>query len=190
MVRGLLPRQALLARAATLVAAMILVVPGPRRPARADAPDLAEFAGAYELRAPRGRAQKVIEHAIERVTAEMGLMRSTLAQERLQQDMSHSRKIRIRVDGQQVVVEMDGTRVEATVGEDHGSTVKLPNGKWARPVHRFENGQLVQELLTRRGTRRNTFALAHGGRELRLDVEISSPRLPSDVEYALRYRRL
>lgn len=185
-----MPRHALWAGAATLAAAMILFVPGPRRPARADAPDLAEFAGAYALRAPRGRAQEVIEHAIEQVTAEMGLMRSTIAQERLEQEMSHSRTIHIRVHGQRVVIKMDGTRVEARVDKEHGPTVRLPNGKRATPVHRFDNGKLVQELRTRKGTRRNTFDLANGGRELRLDVEISSPRLPADVQYDLRYRRL
>jgi hypothetical protein len=65
-----------------------------------------------------------------------------------------------------------------------------PDGRPLRVSHRYERGRLVETLRSKRSTVRVILSLSEDAQELRCAVSISDDRLPAEIRYRLRFRRV
>lgn len=150
--------------------------------------DASAFEGHFVLAQP-GRAEAAIREAVERSVDDLFFLVRPFARSRLERSTDPCPTLDIR---------LASGRVSIWCERDEDRFVSSPDG---RPrTMTFEGKELVlaqtvkSEVIRQRfesdeGERINHYRLEEGGRILRMDVELDSPRLPHPVSYAIRYRR-
>lgn len=135
----------------------------------------------------QGRQQ--IELAISRAVDGLPFFVEPFAAQQVREISAPFERVTFMVEGDRLAFDADGWGpVGSRVG---GPTEEIPDPEGAplRMRQYMQGGRLVQVFRTNDGSRENTLALSGDGRWLWMDVRITSPRLPADVRYRLRYRR-
>lgn len=163
--------------AVVLLAAAMLAPP----PASLDV-----YEGRYQLVPPE---RDPIRPAIEKVVAKMNFLIRGIARGRL-------RKTQIPFPAIEISSSETEFRIRHKGGTDvgHGDVsipikTKAPDGE-SITVRLQPGPPLVQSYESEEGKRENTYVLSRDGNWLTLRVRITSPRLPSDIEYELAYQRV
>ena len=169
---------------------LLLLAASPAAPVSADlADDLASFVGLYEHIGGE-RDRRALDAAIERVVGRMSYFVQGLARGQIRQN--------VRPEARVVVDVSDSERVRLTLGEwsspmlaadGRPQTVRGPDGSATRFSVRHHAGRLYTRAETDRGTRESWLTLTRDGSRLRLQVRISSGRLPEAIDYELAFRR-
>lgn len=170
-----------------IIAILVVAVVNPGR-GRAERSPKRALVGTFEHAGSSEPGRIMIDRAIELATEEMGFLRESIASDRLEENTVISRRIVIAREKKMVTVEFQGATYRSRI--DGGwVTATSPGGESISVRHRIRGDKLVQEIRTKKGRRVNLFR-ARGKDRLDLDVIISSPHLPQDVRYHLRYRRV
>lgn len=155
---------------------------------------IAFAAGAAEPHALSGTYKYVpgqssdVAQAIDRAVQKMNFIKRPIARGRL---------TKTNVPYQRIRIEHSASEVEITF--DERKPIRMPlDGrpiKWTREDGEtfdvsatFDGDKLSQTYKAKDGTRVNVFSLDPEG-SLHLRVDVSSPQLPENVQYALVYRR-
>lgn len=145
------------------------------------------FLGSY-LTDSLERDERVITEAIESGTAEMSLVRRTVARYRLEAVNKPVRLLEIRREREMLLTIWDGDVYRAPVS---GASLRGvdPEGDPVDVSYRIRNGTLVTRYVGDDGEQRVYFSLSDEGRHLRLSVLQLSPSLPGPIRYPLSYHR-
>lgn len=145
------------------------------------------MSGTFTLGIPQDEAEARVNHAIDRVVAQMSFFRRSFAMRRLR-DRNPVR--------QEVRTELEPGFVTVVYGEERHRT---PTGRWESVVARGERVRLrhevrgpsafVQTFRSDDGEKETAFVFSPDGRHLRLDVTVRSEQLPTPLRYSLPYRR-
>lgn len=130
-----------------------------------------------------------IDAAIEKAVAAMNFIKRPIARGRLKKtNPSYERISILRSDAQIEIRFDDRAPVQMPA---NGSSVKWTreDGEVFDVSADWQEGRLEQTFKAEDGERVNTFRLSPDGNQLSLHVTISSPQLPSPVEYTLMYER-
>lgn len=138
--------------------------------------------------ASKASGQAVIDAAIDAGVAKMNFIKRPIARKRLKSTNIAYGRVAIQRSAQTISVQFDAN--PPVVMPLDGTAVK-----WTRAdgevfdVHaQWQDARLVQTFKSEDGQRVNTFTIADAG-TLVLDVAVSSPQLPSPVEYRLQFAR-
>jgi len=130
-----------------------------------------------------------IAAAIETAVARMNFIKRPIARSRLKKTNAAYRRVSIQRTTDHIVIGFDG-----------GKPVQMPsNGttaKWTREdgetfdvAGTWQDARVTQKFVAEDGARANVFQLNEDGRELRLEVTLTSDQLPAPLTYSLVYRR-
>ena len=146
----------------------------------------AALEGAYKIDA---NASDDIEAAITRGTAQMNFAIRSLARRLIAKANPPYQRIVISRTGSTANLQLDTrppiqTPLDGSwvpwIREDGG--IDRITGQWSYPT-------FVVHFKGEDGARTQTYLLDSDGRTLKLDVELTSPRLPHPIDYTLVYRR-
>jgi hypothetical protein len=129
-----------------------------------------------------------IQKAIEAATADMNFITRPIARSRLKKTNSLAHRIAITRQGETITVRFD-QRKPAGMPAD-GGVVKWTgeDGEQFDVFARAGDDRLVQTFKAEDGQRVNSFT-PEDAQRLRLEVQVTSPRLPKPLSYTVRYRR-
>ncbi|MGB8224001.1 MAG: hypothetical protein WCF10_15540 [Polyangiales bacterium] len=170
-----------------MIAILVLAVADPGR-GRAEGSPVRALAGTFVYAGSSERGRIMIDRAIELATEDMGFLRESIASDRLQEKTAIAQRIVIARDKNMVTVEFQGVTYRSRINGGW-VTATSPAGESIRVRHRIRGDKLVQEIRAKKGRRVNLFR-ARGKDRLDVEAIISSPHLPEDVRYDLRYRRV
>jgi hypothetical protein len=170
-----------------MIAILVMAVANPGS-GRAEGSPTRALAGTFVYAGSSERGRMMIDRAIEQATEEMGVLRESIASDRLQEKTAIALRIVIAREKNIVTVEFQGATYRSRINGGW-VTATSPGGESISVRHRIRGDKLVQDIRTQKGRRVNLFS-ARGKDRLNLDVIISSPHLPEDVHYDLRYRRV
>jgi hypothetical protein len=158
-------------------------------PARGDdALALAAYDGVWRYADGRGGVER-IEDAVDHAVDGLPFFLEPIARDRVLAQSGPHHRVVLRVEGDRVALSADGWGpVASTVG---GPSVRVrgPEGERLSLTQRIEHGRLIQSFEHPDGARINTYALSGDGRWLWITARITSPRLPEDAVFRVRYRR-
>lgn len=160
----------------------------PMLPAQDHAAVLEGYRGVWRY-ADGDRGREQIEVAIRRAVDGLPFFAEPFAARQIREISAPFERVRFIVEGDRLAFRADGW---GPVGSRVGGPTEVirdPEGYPLRMRQYVRNGRLVQVFTTDDGTRENSFALSGDGQWLWMSVRITSPRLPADVRYRLRYRR-
>ncbi|MGB5810870.1 MAG: hypothetical protein WBG86_10085 [Polyangiales bacterium] len=155
--------------------------------ARGDGFKRGRYQGTFEYVGTSPQARRTIDRAIEEVTDEMGFLKDGIAQDRLEDKLTTLPTITIEFEGTMVAVTLRGSTYQSRIGGGWAPATN-PDGDEVQIRHRIKNGKLVEEIRTDKGRRINVFA-AKSDTRLVVTTIVTSPKLPSDIRYALMYQR-
>jgi len=129
-----------------------------------------------------------IQKAIEAATADMNFITRPIARSRLKKTNTLAHRIAITRQAETITVRFD-ERKPAEMPAD-GRVVKWTgeDGEQFDVFARTDDGRLVQTFKAEDGQRVNAFT-AEDAQRLTLEVQVTSPRLPKPLTYAVRYKR-
>jgi hypothetical protein len=147
----------------------------------------ARFMGAFEFVGGE-RERAGVRAAIEHVISQMSFIAAPFARGPLRERNPVFPRVSIQLRGGQVVVAFPTVRfASAESGAETPGRTEF--GENVHISHRFEPDRMVEIIRADSGTRRNDFLLSPDGNTLTMRVNMSSPRLPTAIRYALTYRR-
>lgn len=156
---------------------------------RAEVPALQAFEGTWGY-ADGQDGRREIERAVGRAVAGLPFFAEPIAARRVRELAAPFSRVVFAVRGDRLQFRADGWGpVGARVGGGF-ERIPGPDGTPLRLRQHLDGGRLVQLFEHQDGARRNTLALSGDRGWLWMNVVISSPRLPGDCAYRLRYRRL
>jgi hypothetical protein len=129
-----------------------------------------------------------VQKAIEAAIADMNFITRSVARSRLKKTNTLAHRIAITRQAETITVRFD-ERKPAEMPAD-GRVVKWTgeDGEQFDVFARTEDGRLVQTFKAEDGQRVNAFT-AEDAQRLTLEVQVTSPRLPKPLTYAVRYKR-
>jgi hypothetical protein len=130
-----------------------------------------------------------VDQAIEATARQLSFVVRGIARSRLRAANRIAPWVALERRGDQLVVRYEGRPAMAARADGQPVSWKDEHGATVSLQHRMEGPTLVQVLSTGEGARTNRFTAGADG-SLRMAVEISSPRLPAPLRYALTYRRV
>lgn len=170
-----------------MIAILVVAVANPGH-GRAEGSPMRALVGAFVYAGSSERGRIMIDRVIELATEDMGFLRESIASDRLEEKTEIAPRIVIAREKNMVTVEFQGATYRSRINGGW-VTATSPGGESITVRHRIRGDKLVQDIRTKKGRRVNLFR-ARGKDRLDLDVVISSPHLPEDVRYDLRYRRV
>jgi hypothetical protein len=168
-------------------AILVVAVANPGH-GHAEGSPMRALVGTFVYAGSSERGRNMIDRVIELATEDMGFLRESIASDRLEEKTAIAPRIVIAREKNMVTVEFQGATYRSRINGGW-VTATSPGGESISVRHRIRGDKLVQEIRTKKGRRVNLFS-ARGKDRLNLDVIISSPHLPEDVRYDLRYRRV
>jgi hypothetical protein len=128
-----------------------------------------------------------IDAAIQASVARMNFITRPIARSRLRKTNPAFRKIEITLAEQEISVAFDAGKPVRMPAD--GSTVQWTrdDGEVFDVAASWRGEQLVQSFKATDGQRINTFELSPDGKKLTLQVELTSPQLPSSLNYVLSF---
>lgn len=169
-----------------LFAALLTAVAYPV--ARGDAPTAAVFEGRWRY-ADGEEGRRQIERAVAEAVDGLPFFLEPVAEDRLGQRVGPFQELRFQIESDRVTFTADDWGPVTSRLDGPSVTVRGPRGTEVSMTTRLSDGRLVQTFEHPDGRRQNTFAPSGDGNVLWLRVSISSPQLPDDAQYRLRYRR-
>ncbi|HEY8426840.1 MAG TPA: hypothetical protein VIL20_00635 [Sandaracinaceae bacterium] len=159
-------------------------------PTRADVAALRAYEGTWAY-ADGDRGRRAIERAVARAVEGLPFFAEPIAANAVRQMTGPFERIVFTVEHDRLEFRADAWGpVGARVG-GRGERIPGPDGRTPLVLRQYlDGGRLVQIFEHPDGSRRNTLALSGDGQWLWMSVVISSPRLPADCRYRLRYHRL
>lgn len=158
-------------------------------PTRAVVPELSAYEGTWQYADGRD-GHEDIERAVSRAVARLPFFAEPIAARALRQMTGPFERVVFRVHEDRLVFRADDWGpIGASIG-GAPERIPAPDGSPLRLRQYVHDGRLVQVFEHADGTRHNTFALSGDQRWLWMSVRITSPRLPDDCRFRLRYRRL
>ena len=170
-----------------MIAILVVAVANPGH-GRAEGSPMRALVGTFVYAGSSERGRIMIDRVIELATEDMGFLRESIASDRLEEKTAIAPRIVIAREKNMVTVEFQGATYRSRINGGW-VTATSPGGESITVRHRVRGDKLVQDIRTKKGRRVNLFR-ARGKDRLDLDVVISSPHLPEDVRYDLRYRRV
>ncbi len=135
-----------------------------------------------------GGATERRDAAVETAIDDMGPLIRAIARGRLKDGMPIPRRVQISQSGDSVRVRVGQYETNMAIGSPATSFQNpLDEDSVMRATHRHRNGWLVQRFVGDGGTL--THSIRMRGNQLVVRVKVSSPRLPADAVYWVRYRR-
>ena len=148
----------------------------------------ARFEGTFQAEDSRAEARALADEAIDEVVDEMFFLTRAFARQQLQDSTRPCQEVWFEFAGGQVTVGCDDRKPTRSPIDGTQVTFENEEGEVYELVQGLENGRVVQEFGDERGVRRNEYTLSPDGQRLRLDVTVSSPRLPRPVTYSRFFR--
>jgi len=130
-----------------------------------------------------------IAAVIEKSTAKMNFIIRPIARGRLKKTNSAYDRIRILRSPSQIEVAFDAAKPVQMSADGSVTSWTRADGEVFDVSAVWQDARLVQSFQAKDGKRVNTFQLGEDGKALRLDVVITSDRLPAPVSYSLTYKR-
>lgn len=131
-----------------------------------------------------------VEAAIKEATHKMSFITKPIARGRLKKTNEPYRRVIISPTAAEISIAMDQRAPIVTPSDGTAIDWKRPeDGEMLKVSTSWEGDRLRETFVADDGQRENVFSLSPDGRTLRMDVTVSSPRLPAPVRYALVYRR-
>jgi hypothetical protein len=177
------------------ILSLVLIVSGfafPRLAAAEDSEiDAAkdDFAGIYTSKNGVKKERKAINKVIEAVVDDMSFVKRPFARSALKDSTKPCPTLELAFSGDQITIycktrspirsPLVGTAVDWT-NED---------GDPHRVSQKLEKGRIVQVFRGEDGSRKNVYTLQKGGKELKLEVTITSDDLPRALTYTRVFRR-
>lgn len=178
-------RGAAVACGLTLLAAVSATPPD----ARAQASSVERFAGAW-VHVGGARDERALQAAIDGVVEQLDLFTREIARVAIRRNLEPDRALHVRVrDPRHLSIQLgDWVSHEVELGAPPAQ-MPGPDGNPTRFAARFDGGRLVTRQDSARGSRVNQLSLSPDGVHLFMYVRVQAPQLPSDIRYALTYRR-
>lgn len=157
-------------------------------PARSDERALEAYQGLWQY-ADGDHGREQIELAIGRAIDDLPFFAEPFAAAQIREITVPFERVRFTVRGDRLAFRADGWGPVGSRVGGPAEQIRDPLGSPLRLRQYLRHGRLVQVFESDDGARHNTFALSGDGRWIWMSVRITSPRLPDDVRYRLRYRR-
>ena len=157
-------------------------------PASGDEEALEAYRGLWRY-ADGDQGRQDIEVAIDRALDDLPFFAEPFAAAQIRPITTPFERVRFIVAGDRLAFHADGWGpISSRVGGPP-ETIRDPVGSPLELQQSMRGRRLVQVFTSPDGERENIFALSGDGQWIWMSVRISSPRLPADVRYRLRYRR-
>jgi hypothetical protein len=170
-----------------ILGALLLSLSHGSSTAWADPAEFSPWLGSYKAVAP-SQAKDTIEHAIEKSTSSMGLLRRSVARSRLEKTNSPYKVVRIANAGDEVVTDFDGRRYSAP-SDGSPEKGKDPEGKKVTVSFRAEGSTLRGRYVGEDGEKLIDFERSPDGQQLTVHVTVLSKKLPEPIHYSMRYAK-
>jgi len=145
-----------------------------------------ELQGTYTVDSVRSES---IDSAIEQGIADMNFVIRPIARNRLAKTNPRYERIVLSRNDSTVSVQFDARKPIEMPADGHAVPWTREDGSKYEVNAQCSATQLVMHFKAEDGERVNTFALDPDGRSLKLNVKVTSPKLPKPVTYTLAYRR-
>lgn len=144
------------------------------------------LSGTFELAGSRQQAQARVNRAIDEAVANMSWFQRGFARTRLREKNPVRDTTRIEVGGGNVTIEYGDATY--TTPEGQWRTVTA-TGEQVRLLQQVVGDRIYQTFRTDDGEKLTVYSVSDDGRQLTLDITVSSPQLPVPLRYELDYRR-
>lgn len=144
------------------------------------------FSGTFELAGSRQQAQARVNRAIDEAVANMSWFQRGFARTRLREKNPVRDMTRIEVGDGNVTIEYGDATY--TTPEGQWRTVTA-TGEQVRLLQQVVGDRIYQTFRTDDGEKLTVYSVSDDGRQLTLDITVSSPQLPVPLRYELDYRR-
>lgn len=177
------------------ILSLVLIISGLAFPSLAAAEDSeidaakGDFEGVYTSKDGVKKERKAINEVIEEIVDDMSFVKRPFARSALKDSTRPCPTLEIAFSGDQITLfcktrspirsPLDGTAVDWTNegGDPH------------RVSQALENGRIVQIFRGEDGSRKNVYTLKNDGKELELEVTITSDDLPRALTYKRLFRK-
>lgn len=174
---------------ATILALGLLVGAGWPGSARTQTASIEGFEGAWRY-VGGARDQRQQDAAIDQVVDQLDLFTREIARVAIRRSLAPEPELQVRLRGPRRLSLQLGDWVSHEVELDAPPLVMPgPDGSATRFSARFASGRLTTREESARGSRINQLGLSPDGAHLFMHVRVRAPQLPSDIRYALTYRR-
>lgn len=129
-----------------------------------------------------------VDAAIEAAMDAISPVLRNIGRKRLQETNPIPKQLNIKVEGGRTEIRFDGEGHSASLDGTPTRAVS-PFGDKVKVSHRMRGGKLTELIDGDKGDRHNTFKLSGDGKQLTVDVKITSGHLPVPVEYRLTFKR-
>lgn len=144
------------------------------------------FEGTYRLTMGHAAARTRIEQAIEAATDDMGPLRRSVANRRLEARNPVVAELEIDLRDDTIWIRYADESFD--LPRNRFGSVPVPGGETAQARARIRGDRLLVDWRMEDGTRHDVFRL--NGNQLVLTLRVESDQLPEDVLYRLPFRRV
>ena len=138
-----------------MIAVLVVAVADPGR-GRAEGSPMRALVGTFVYAGSSERGRKMIDHAIEHATEEMGFLRECIASDRLEEKTAIAPGIVIAREKNMVTVGFQGATYRSRINGGW-VTATSPGGESISVRRRIRGNKLVQDIRTKKGQRVNLF---------------------------------
>lgn len=150
-------------------------------------PSLESLTGTYTYIGDKAKDEATIQQQIKAATADMDMLVSRIAHDRLNAGNPIPTKLAIAGKGETITVTMDQHVISAPT-DGTSKTGKNLGGHTVKASFHVKKASLVQDMVQSKGRRENIFRFDKAG-NLVMQVKESSGELSAPVEYNLLYKR-
>lgn len=173
----------ILATAVTL----LLLLPGV--PFAGEPSASVNFSGTFKSTLTKKQARAKIDESIDDIVDDMAFYKRPFARSILENRTPPCLKLEITLEDDEVALTCDGRRPARAPVDGTRHRFKPTDGDPVDLSYEMKGAKLIQKFYGENGVRTNTYRLAAGGEELRLDVEIRSSKMPRPLRYKRVFRR-
>lgn len=146
----------------------------------------ADLRGEYTL---DSAASDDVKPVIDRVVASMNFITRPIARSRLAKGTKAAPILALDYDEREIVVTFEPKNPVRMPTSGASVPWTREDGETFQVTAQWKGAELSQTFKASDGDRTNVFRLDPSGEKLLMQVTLSSPRLPSPVQYTLVYRR-
>lgn len=144
------------------------------------------LSGSFEIAGSHEQAEARVHRAIDEAVEHVSWVKRGFARARLREKNPVRDSLTIEVSGGQVTIAYGDDRYSTRDGQWQNVTAL---GEPVRLLQQVVGARIYQTFRTEEGEKVTVYTPSEDGRQMRLDVTITSPQLPEPVRYELTYRR-